>query len=87
MITLLEGLQFGIWLLGATFPLLVVLSGIGYLFYWKFRRDEVTLATLVRDLPEEDEEDYGEPDELQPVPSTVVRPPTILARREDEDGD
>lgn len=80
MITLfLEGLVFGIWLLGAMTPLLLLAAVVGATLYRLFREEYIDAATFIEDFPPEipTSEPEPEPPRHRFIASTIVRPPNI----------
>jgi hypothetical protein len=86
-----NGLLFGVWLLGALTPLFVVLALVGVTLYRLYPREEhIDAATFIEDFPPEipTSEPAPEPKEQHRfIASTIVRPPEISERKEEDDDD
>jgi len=77
----------GIWFLGAVLPVLPVLLVVIWGVYRFIMRDAITLEGFMEDFPPEIPTKTQEP-EYRFVPSTIVRPPNVMSRKdEDEDDD
>ena len=93
MLTLfVNGLLFGIWLLGALTPLFVVLAITGVALYRLLREEDIDAATFMEDFPPElptsEPPSEPPPERHRFIASTIVRPPEISERKEkDEDDD
>lgn len=93
MLTLFfNGLIFGVWLLGAVIPTLLVLVILGVVAYRLTREEYIDVHTLMEDfppdLPTSEPEEEVKPELKKPhrfVASTIVRPPEILERKDDDD--
>ena len=80
-----SGLTSGIWFLGAMLPSLLLLF-VGVWAYGKAKkREEVTLDDFMADFPPDIPTRGPEPEHR--FASTIVRPPKIRSRKEDEDDD
>lgn len=86
MLTLfLDGLLFGVWLLGALTPVLLVLAAVGVTLYRLLREEYIDAATFMEDFPPEIP--TSEPEAKEPhrfIASTIVRPPEISERKDDD---
>lgn len=86
-----NGLLFGVWLLGALIPTLLVLAAVGVTLYRLLREEHIDALTFMEEFPPE--LPTSEPD-TAPVPerhrfiaSTIVRPPEISERKEKDEDD
>ena len=100
MLTLFfDGLLFGVWLLGAVIPAMLVVIIIGVTAYRLTREKYIDAHTFMEDFPpelptseeeeekEEEEEEEAEPEPKKPhrfIASTIVRPPEISERTDDD---
>lgn len=95
-----NGLFFGVWLLGAVIPILLVLSVLGVAAYRLTREEYIDAHTFMEDFPpelptSEEEPEAKEKEEPEPEPkkphrfiaSTIVRPPEISERTDDDNTD
>lgn len=89
MLTLFfNGLLFGVWLLGAVTPTLLVLAIAGVTAYRLTREEYIDAHTFMEDFPPE--LPTTEPEPRKPhrfIASTIVRPPEISERKDDDDTD
>lgn len=81
-----DGLVYGVWFLGAMIPGLLLLLAIGWGIYRFTMHDVVRLEDFMEDFPPEIPTRGPEP-EYRFVPSTIVRPPNIKARKDEDDDD
>jgi hypothetical protein len=86
-----NGLLFGIWLLGALTPTLLVLSVAGVTLYRLLREEHIDAITFMEDFPPEiptaEPDPKPEPERHRFIASTIVRPPEISERKEEDDDD
>ena len=87
MLTLFfNGLLFGVWLLGAVIPTLLVLIIIGVTAYRLTREEYIDAHTFMEDFPPE--LPTSEPEPIKKphrfIASTIVRPPEISERKDDD---
>ncbi len=89
MLTLFfNGLLFGVWLLGAVIPTLLVLIIIGVTAYRLTREEYIDAHTFMEDFPPDLPTAEPEPKKIHRfIASTVVRPPEIKKRKERKDDD
>ncbi len=90
-----EGVRWGVWLLGAMVPVAAII-GLAVTLFRLLGREIVVVGELVEDdddLPDLDF-DFGEdPEIFKPevdvryMPSTIVRPPNVVTREEAEKED
>lgn len=89
MLTLFfDGLLFGVWLLGALIPTLLVLAIAGVTAYRLTREEYLDAHTFMEDFPPELPTSEPEPETRKPhrfIASTIVRPPEISERKDDDD--
>lgn len=82
MLTLfVNGLLFGVWLLGALTPTFLLLAVVGVTLYRLLREEHIDALTFIEDFPPEiptAEEEM----EHRFIPSTIIRPPEISKRKE-----
>jgi hypothetical protein len=83
-----DGLLFGVWLLGAVIPTLLVLIILGVTAYRLTREEYIDAFTLMDDFPPE----LPTAEEAKPakkphrfIASTIVRPPEVRKRKDDDD--
>ena len=90
MLTLFfDGLLFGVWLLGAVIPTLLVLAIAGVTAYRLTREEDFDAHTFMEDFPPE-LPTAEEPEPRKPhrfIASTIVRPPEISERKDDDKED
>lgn len=80
-----NGLLWGVWLLGALTPTLLVLAVVGVTLYRLFFREEyIDAHTFMEDFPPELPTAEPPKEQHRFVAGTIVRPPEI-SRREDDD--
>ena len=88
MLTLFfNGLLFGVWLLGAVTPTLLVIAIIGVTAYRLTREEYIDAHTFMEDFPPElpTTEEEPEPKKVHRfIASTIVRPPEISERKDDD---
>lgn len=85
-----NGLLFGVWLLGALTPLFVVLALVGVTLYRLYPREEyIDAAAFIEDFPPEiptsEPPEEPTPERHRFIASTIVRPPEISERKEEDD--
>ena len=81
-----NGLVSGIWFLGAALPSLLLLLLAMWAYGRAKKRDEVTFEGFMEDFPPDIP--TSEPEqEHRFVASTIVRPPDVMKRKENEDDD
>ena len=80
-----DGLIFGVWLLGALTPLFLVLLLVGVTLYRLLKEEHIDAATFIEDFPPELPTE--EPERHRFIASTIVRPPGISERKEKDDDD
>lgn len=89
MITLFfNGLLWGVWLLGALIPTVLVLTAVGVTVYRRYFREEyVDAFTLMEDFPPDLPTSEPEPEHSghRFIASTIVRPPKIYRKGENDD--
>lgn len=85
MITLyLDGVLFGVWLLGALTPTLLVLAAAGVTLYRLTREEYIDAQTFIEDFPPEIPTSEPEKESHRFIASTIVRPPEISERKDDD---
>lgn len=86
MLTLFfNGLLFGVWLLGALIPTLLVLAIAGVTAYRLTREEYIDAHTFMEDFPPELPTTPEPKKQHRFVASTIVRPPEIAERKDDDD--
>jgi hypothetical protein len=90
-VVFIDGLLFGLWLLGVILPSLLGLTLTGYvlwLIYTKwFREEEYTAADFMEDFPPELPTNDDVVPEHRFIASTIVRPPNVVSREDVEKDD
>ena len=89
----MEGVRWGIWLLGAITPV-AALAAIAVTLFRLFGRETYVVGELVEDdddLPDldfsKDPEVFAPEVDVKYMPSTIVRPPNVVSREEAEKED
>ncbi len=90
-----EGVRWGVWLLGAIAPIAALIA-ISVTLFRLFSRETFVVGELIEDdedLPdlnfdfEEDPETFKPEVDVRYMPSTIVRPPNVVSREDAEKED
>jgi hypothetical protein len=87
----LEGLKWGLFAVGVIIPCLGLAAGLYFLQRWVRRRKlfvpKPDFEELAAALELDEDEGVEEEERHRFIPSTVVRPPPIIKKRDSENGD